>query len=141
MQTHRLKGPFMTTNKRTRWNSNLPAPTKPLKRKTAVKKRNAVRIKKRREEAFGGKAEFVRSLPCVACPRFGIIQMQPTEAAHARSRGAGGKADALIPLCSYCHACQHNLGVRTFENRTGLDLMFVAAKVEMDWMESGGRAE
>ena len=48
----------------------------------------------------------VRELPCVACGA------RRTEAAHIKSRGAGGgdTVDNVIPLCRRCHSSQHQLG-------------------------------
>lgn len=75
----------------------------PLQRKSRLKrgkqlvKSNRKRRAKRFETDFGGK-EFlalIHSLPCSIC---GVVGY--SVAAHLKSRGAGGKADVIAPLCS-----------------------------------------
>ena len=51
------------------------------------------------------------------------------EAAHAKSRGAGGDRRHLIPLCAAHHAEQHRRGVRTFEHLYDLDLRAEADRI------------
>jgi hypothetical protein len=46
-----------------------------------------------------------------------------------RSRGAGGRAKDIAPLCSACHAEQHRVGIETFQRRHGIDLAAEAAKL------------
>jgi hypothetical protein len=78
-----------------------------LARKTPMVKRNRKRKAKRFVSDFGGAeyVAFIKSLPCAICGVQGF-----SEAAHVRSRGAGGKADSLVPLCGTrinafgCHA-------------------------------------
>jgi len=126
--------------KRTLTNSTLPAPTKPMRRsppKKSIEERGAIAKKARRtrspgaaakrfERGFGSleRVEFIQSLPCIVCGR------GPVEAAHAKSRGAGGGPDDLLPLCGGPdghHAEQHRIGVRTFEKRHGVNLKASAA--------------
>ena len=76
--------------------------TKPMKRVNAARKRKAF------IEDFGGKEylEVIHSMPCAVCD----APCEWTEAAHLTSRGAGGKADVIVPLCGSrfgelgCHA-------------------------------------
>lgn len=72
-------------------------------------------------EDFGALAAFARTLPCIVdgCA-------QETEAAHVKSRGAGGHAwiesagvqvGNIAPLCREHHAEQHRIGIVTFDRR------------------------
>ena len=49
----------------------------------------------------------VRRLACVCCHR-----PPPSDAAHIKSRGAGGDdvTHNLLPLCRVCHSAQHRRG-------------------------------
>jgi hypothetical protein len=62
-----------------------------------LKKVNPKRKKRLFQEDFGGKEylAYIHSLPCAICE----APCEYTEAAHVRSRGAGGKASDLVPLC------------------------------------------
>jgi hypothetical protein len=78
-----------------------PKPRKPKSgaprgmKRSRLRPKNVKRSKKRFAENFGGEyADFIRSLPCAICEVRGF-----SEAAHVRSRGAGGKASDLVPLC------------------------------------------
>lgn len=69
---------------------------KPMKR-GRIKPVNKARKAKRFQENYGGREymEFVHGLPCAVCDAL----CEFTEAAHVKSRGAGGKADSIVPLC------------------------------------------
>lgn len=132
--------PLTTKKRRTQWNSHLSAPSAPLKRKKPVKKRNAARIKKRREACFGdavsGKASWIRTLPCVL---FAYVPLRASEcggvveAAHTISRGAGGDARVLVPMCTKHHHEQHATGILTFESKYALSLIMAADLYEALW--------
>src|SRR3954453_21324456 len=69
---------------------------------------------------------FVRQLPCVACG-----QAAPSEAAHVRSGSDGGAgikpSDRYsLPLCSECHAMQHQFGELRFWSVLWIDPLNVA---------------
>jgi len=69
---------------------------------------------------------FVRQLPCVACG-----QAAPSEAAHVRSGSDGGTgikpSDRYsLPLCSECHAMQHQFGELRFWSVLWIDPLNVA---------------
>ena len=107
-----------------------------LARKAQLPKKNAKRAKKRREEAFGDKADWIRSLSCATChTRRGI------QAHHARSRGAGGKAESMVPLCWRCHRTLHDTGVVTFEERTGIGLHALAERLDALWQAMNATRE
>lgn len=77
-------------------------------------------------QAYGDRGELVRAMPCICR---GNECRGPTEAAHVKSRGAGGTRRDLVPLCSRHHRRQHDHGLGTFERETGLDLRAVAARI------------
>lgn len=85
---------------------------------------------------FGDRAEIVRAMPCIAAGR-GSECWGPVEAAHVRSRGAGGNRRDLVPLCSAHHRRQHQQGVETFSLRHHLDLAAEASRIAADLDERG----
>ena len=100
-----------------------------------MKKRNPARAARRHAEQYGGEyAEWIRSQPCEACK--GLGQLSRTCAAHAgKTRGAGGKAGDMVPLCSYHERLWHVMGRRTFDVVYGTDLKALAARL---WSEYTG---
>jgi hypothetical protein len=73
--------------------------------------------------------------PCT-CGGFTDLGGRPvTEVAHVRSRGAGGGDDQVVPLCGRHHGEQHRIGIRSFENRHGLDLAQVARQMRRRYLE------
>ena len=85
---------------------------------------------------FGSKARLtkIQEMPCLvhshgrrsACPSRGL---QFSQAAHARSRGAGGTARDIVPLCHICHTRQHAQGIKTFQLDSALDLTKHALRI------------
>jgi len=114
--------------KRQQWNSTLKVDTEKKMKRSRLKKRNARRMKKRQEEAFGPKADYIRKLPCCVC---GTIA--PSDPHHVKSRGAGGKARDLVPLCWNCHLRLHNMGRLSFELENSVDLGAIAKELEQRW--------
>ncbi len=72
--------------------------------------------------------DFVRSLGCIVCG-------QEPQLCHSATGGMGRKADytTIYPACHSHHAEQHQMGVKSFEAKYGLDLKAVAAHVEVMW--------
>jgi 5-methylcytosine-specific restriction endonuclease McrA len=86
--------------------------------------------KELRDRQFGPKAEWIRSLPCCACGTDG-----PCDAAHMKSRGAGGTSDHLVPLCRECHTEQHTTGIKTFFSKHGvIDILDLAERYHQKWL-------
>lgn len=92
-----------------------------------------------REKVFGAKAKWIRKCVCVV-PMFSQLPLDQqqrcggkVEAAHAKSRGAGGDSRDLIPMCMRHHSESHTIGVRTFEERYSLNLEQMAAWYEEHW--------
>jgi hypothetical protein len=79
-------------------------------KRSALKPKNARRKKARFESDFGGEAYLahIKSQPCAICGVQGF-----SEAAHVRSRGAGGKASDLVPLCAAHHVERWGVIVRS----------------------------
>lgn len=88
-------------------------PKAPTKRIPAI---NRKRKAKRFERDYAGPyAEWIRAQPC-CCQARG--HFHAVEAAHVRSRGAGGHAHAnLLPLCGIHHRLQHIVGWLDIEER------------------------
>lgn len=93
----------------------------PVRRK-ALAKQNPRRRAKRERECYGPHAIWIRRHVCPVCGG------HPTVAHHVRTRGAGGKAKDLAPLCNRCHDAWHREGRRTFEERRQIDLAALAAE-------------
>lgn len=96
------------TEKRTRWNSSLPAPTKPMKpgpgpkRRTPMRTRNPERWAQQRERNFGDWADVVRRMDCYFCGRApGTCGNDP---AHMDPRGMGGYGGDLRVILPACRA-------------------------------------
>ena len=90
-----------------------------------VKGKSIKRFRHRRNPAY---VAFVRTMPCLVCWRM------PAEAAHVRSRGAGGNdVGNVVPLCHEHHMEQHTIGIRSFEQRHHVELAVVASALEQVW--------
>lgn len=74
--------------------------------------------------------EYVRSHPCCACPR-GLA----SEPHHLKSKGSGGDDYFCVPLCRYCHQEIETVGRQTFQDRKGINLWEVCAKLLVEWMK------
>ena len=69
-------------------------------------------------------AGAIREIGCAIC---GVQVL--VHAAHVTSRGAGGLACDLVPLCGYHHAEEHRAGHETFQAKYGVDLEALAARL------------
>ena len=81
---------------------------------------------------------WVREQQCILHDNFAYGYS--IEAAHTEHSGMGIKGNDLscIPLCSYHHAKQHHLGVKTFEEKYGVDLKDEAVKCLRRYVEELG---
>jgi hypothetical protein len=102
-----------------------------LERKVPLKKRNPERRAKRFEQQFGSVA-FVKWVNLQECIIPGCGGW-PCEAAHVTSRGAGGTAEDVIPLCAAHHREQHTRGVETFAREHDVDLRALAEWTQTRW--------
>jgi hypothetical protein len=85
-----------------------------------------------RDEAY---LAWIREMPCIACGIEGR-----SEAAHTGSDGGMSmKASdySCVPLCTECHTqapdAYHRVGKRAFEERQGLCLVRVVARLNCEW--------
>lgn len=85
---------------------------------------------------------YIRTQPCLLaaetpCTCGGwvdtVTKGYRIEAAHVRSRGAGGGDDQVVPLCSRHHAEAHRIGHKSFAKRHGLDLARMAKAIRKDY--------
>ncbi|MCA9636547.1 MAG: hypothetical protein KC420_11020 [Myxococcales bacterium] len=89
-------------------------------------------------DAYGLRGDPVRALGCLC--RGGLSWSPcggPTEAAHVRSRGAGGTRRDLVPLCQRHHSEQHRIGIKTFAERHSLDLTAEAQRIAVELDRQG----
>ncbi len=99
-----------------------------------IKRQNKKRKRKLFEEQFGERADFARGFPCIieGCGKW------PTQAAHVKSRGAGGKAESnIVSLCLHHHTEQHQLGILTFQAKYQIDLKAQAERIEQLYLKYG----
>ena len=104
----------------------------PLTRKTRLKPVNPRRraqlfVTHFHSEAF---VRFVHGLPC-SVPRCGNENIQAAHVLH--SRGAGGGPDSVAPLCGYHHHLQGSMGVKSFSQVFGVDLLDAAWRTWQTW--------
>ena len=99
-------------------------------KRTPIKRVNRKRRAKRHVDAFGSKADYIRSLPCDVCHEYGC------DPHHIPSRAAGGTSKDLIPLCRPHHTEFHTLGEQSFAAKNGKDLRARTAMYEAGFHES-----
>lgn len=98
----------------------------PMKR-SPLRRSNPRRRRAAHARDFGERAAIIRTMPCLAAADGRCLGR--IEAAHARSRGAGGDRHHLVPLCTGHHREQHDHGVQTFARKHGLDLLTHAHRI------------
>ena len=111
-----------------------------LKRRTGIRKVNRKRKAARFAKNFGEKAAWIREMPCAVT----VCQYREyswTEAAHVKSRGAGGSSAHLAPLCAVHHGLQHAMGIASFEREYDVNLRMLAAELEARWQTEGKGSE
>jgi hypothetical protein len=121
-----LKCCYRTIKRASRLKQRTPLkrPSKPIARKTAVKKKRAKprRVAVLRDAAYRA---WIRERRCIACAACGPKTMwhSTIDPAHTKNNGRGSKgADSdCIPLCRYHHQDQHRVGWPAFESEYGID--------------------
>lgn len=105
----------------------------PLARRAGVRKVNPKRKAERFAAAYHSEAfcAWVRGLGCVVDG----CRSDKIHVAHVRSRGAGGRWSDTVALCVDHHDTLHRVGIRSFEQATGLDLADLAAVTAMRWRQ------
>lgn len=117
----------------------LPKATKrPKARKSDPKKRRFSKLRDPEYVAWirtlpctnAGRAEYYDAWVAAGRPADNSDDRRIIEAAHVRSRGAGG-ADVgnTVPLCRICHREQHRIGIKSFEAKYGVDLKALALEL------------
>ena len=81
--------------------------------------------------------EFVAWIHSMPCCVPGCDERQ-IEATHIRSRGAGGKWEDVVPMGAAHHRELHQLGIRTFSAKYGIDLPIIARVHAAVWRERMG---
>ncbi len=103
-------------------------PGKPPTRKTRLKAKGKSRFPKRRDPKY---CAWIRQGWCVADKG---MTCDWSECAHVVSRGAGGAdRDNTVPMCRSHHREQHRIGIKSFEQKYGLDLSVLALEYGRLW--------
>lgn len=114
---------------------------KPIARRTPLNRRNAKRCAKRFAENYGVRGDAIRGMACLLAHRQhgdGKPECEgDIEAAHAKSRGAGGNRRDLVPLCRGHHALSHRIGSKTFDKRMQISLRDAADRIAVTLDELG----
>lgn len=105
----------------------VPKPTRIHRAAKPMRRQNRKRAAARRVEDFGERGAAIRAMPCLIAGTHACGGAM--EAAHAKSRGAGGDRRHLVPLCSGHHREQHTRGVLTFQAKYQLDLLAEADRI------------
>ena len=117
-----------------------------MTRSTKMQARNPERSAKARAECFGPCARLSTLLPCCVPS---CRALPPSDPAHVRSRGAGGKDWAnVVPLCNRHHRQSHDVGIESFQRMHNVVLEVVAGRIAelvkehecSDWPDRTGEA-
>ena len=111
---------------------------KPLARGGRVRSVNHARATKRRARDFGSEAEGVEAMEHCVCCEVSRACFGDIVAAHIVSRGAGGGRFDIVNMCASHHGEQHLIGVKTFEQRYGLDLRRLADDTALGMLDPLG---
>ncbi len=105
--------------------------TKPVARKTPVKKRNPERRSADFIRTYGSelRCRWMQAQPSIVSGR------GPCVNAHIRGDGAGRKADAewIVPITADEHDELHHIGAAAFEKQYGISLYLAAKHTERQW--------
>ncbi|HEY3428622.1 MAG TPA: putative HNHc nuclease [Acidimicrobiia bacterium] len=80
--------------------------------------------------------EWIRQRPCLLadrepceCGKYVHVgsRRMVTEACHVRTKRLAGDKANIVPLCHSHHREQHNIGIKSFPRKYGLDLKAIAA--------------
>lgn len=87
------------------------------------------------KDFLGPHAEFIRELPCVICWAPG-----PSDPHHVETRGAGGDASDMVPMCRQHHNEFHANGRSSFQYKYKIDLLKIARYL-WNWRQDHGKSE
>jgi hypothetical protein len=84
-----------------------------------------------------GFLDLVRSELCAVYGEWASECAGVTEAAHLIVGGKGLKADdyLTVPLCSWHHVAQHNIGLVSFQIQYGINLWEVNSRLQARWQK------
>ncbi len=83
------------------------------------------------ERQFGSeeRVDWMQAQHCCICGT------RPVDCHHVKTRGAGGTADDMVPLCRTCHQIWHSRGRAWFENEFDIDAGVLAQRYTRWWRE------
>lgn len=75
---------------------------------------------------------------CSTCGRPGVYHDKTGEyllhPSHIKTRGSGGgDIGNVVPQCAFCHSLIHQIGVKQFQEKTGVDLNGIAERLGGAW--------
>jgi hypothetical protein len=107
------------------------ATSSPLRSRKPVNKRNPKRSAKNRLEQHGTRARtrWFNLQPCACKGKHPECTGGQSEPSHVKSRGAGGKADSIIPQSHGCHRYVHQKGWRRWQAETGVNARALADRL------------
>lgn len=109
---------------------------KPIVRRVRPKAKGRPRFKKGRDPAF---IAWLHTQPCCVTTE---AHHGPIQACHVTTRGAGGKdIGNAVSMCALHHARQGWMGIRTFEERTGINMRSHALRLAVLYRMDARRAD
>lgn len=105
----------------------VPKPIRIHRSAKPMRRQNRKRAAARQVADFGERGAAIRAMPCLIADAHTCGGKM--EAAHAKSRGAGGDRRHLVPLCSLAHREQHDRGVATFQQKYGVNLLEESTRI------------
>jgi hypothetical protein len=87
--------------------------------------------------------DYVRGELCAAWPEDSTHCAGVTEAAHLEVAGKGIKASdyLAVPLCTFHHALQHQIGLAQFQITIGVNLWECATRLLVGWIRIARRGK
>ena len=105
-------------------------------KRTPIRRVNPARLKKLREVQYGKHKNKIIKMPCLVWTYGGPGCNGEVVPAHAwHTKGSGGLAKDLLPLCVWHEIEVHNIGRKTFQCKYMIDLESEADRL---WSERHG---
>lgn len=116
----------------------------PLKRKTALRKRNPERMKRKRydedgfKHTYGPQFEWLSEQPCCLQGVKGHVCSLASPAHHLVPVGQGGKdSDGMLPVCAQLHTEFHSNPITAMEQKYKVSFTEMASYYEELWQKKG----
>lgn len=95
---------------------------------------NPKRRKERFKKGYGseGRVLWIKNKRCCVTGQSGRSG-DPIVASHVKSRAAGGTADDVVPMLLSLEKELHNIGIKSFQKKHGVDLAFMAKLYQDAW--------